>query len=33
MVRIIVLARPMRSPRIPKTNPPIAQPMMKIEVA
>ena len=33
MVSIIVLARPIRSPRMPKTIPPVAQPIMKIVVA
>jgi hypothetical protein len=35
-IRIVIsmtLARPMRSPRMPKNNPPVAQPTMKIEVA
>ena len=30
---IIVRARPMRSPSIPKISPPVAQPAMKIDVA
>ncbi len=30
---VIVLTRPMRSPRMPKKTPPMAQPIMKIEVA
>ncbi len=29
----IVFARPIRSPRTPKINPPVAQPIMKIMVA
>ena len=29
----MVFARPIRSPRIPKYTPPVAQPMMKIVVA
>ena len=33
MVISITLARPMRSPKIPKNNPPVAQPTMKMEVA
>ena len=31
MVIVIVLARPMRSPRTPKNTPPIAHPIMKID--
>ena len=33
MVSTIVLARPTRSPMTPKTMPPVAQPIMKMEVA
>ena len=32
-VIIIVFARPMRSPSMPKNSPPVAQPAMKIDVA
>ena len=33
MVTAIVLARPHLSPMLPKINPPVAQPTMKMEVA
>ena len=33
IVMIIVLARPMRSPMTPKINPPMPQPIRKIDVA